>query len=651
MAPAQPHSPRLAAGWQALEKNELAAAEAAARNVLAQDPQDIESQRLLGASLLFQDRFQEALAPLLLAHQRGPARGTGHRLGYCYLALGDFGSAVQVLEREVQAYPDLVNARTALGVALVQLSRREEALPVFLEAARLDPGSAEAHTNAGNLLAELGRYDEALVYLRRAVAARPGLADLHFNLGIALQKLKRHDEAIESLQAALDIAPRMPYALGHRVWNELASCRWAALEDGVGELRRQVREQGIPAAPFTLVGAADDAQAQRRCAELHVRASLPVPPPLWRGERYRHGRIRVAYLSADFCEHATAYLAAGLFERHDRSAFETVAVSYGPDDGSPMRARLARAFDRFLDVRSFDDAHVARLLREMEIDIAVDLKGHTTDARFGILAHRPAPVQVAWLGYPGTCGAGFIDYVLADRFVLPEAEQRHWTEKVVYLPECYQVNDATRAISERVPSRAAAGLPEAGFVFCCFNNSYKVRSPLFEAWMRLLGEVPGSVLWLLEDNAAARRNLEREAHARGVEPSRLVFGPRLAHAEHLARHRLADLFLDTLPFNAHTGASDALWAGLPLLTCAGSTFAGRVAGSLLHAVGLPELVTQSLSDYEALALRLARDPRRLAELRERLAAARGTAPLFDTDRFRQHLEAAYREMLRARAPA
>lgn len=637
-------------GWRALEADDPAAAEGHARRALARDAGDLDALRLLGASLLFQERFQEALEPLRFAHQQGPGRGTGHRLGYCYLALGDFGSAVQVLEREVQAYPDLINARTALGVALVQLSRREEALPVFLEAARLDPGSAEAHTNAGNVLAELGRHEEALAHLRQAVCAQPGLADLHFNLGVALQRLKRHEEAAQSLQAALAIAPRMPYALGHRVWNELASCRWAALEDEVAELRRQVRNEGIPAAPFTLVGATDDAQAQRRCAELHVRASLTAPPPLWRGEPYRHARIRVAYLSADFCEHATAYLAAGLFERHDRSAFETVAVSYGPDDGSPMRARLTRAFDRFVDVRTLDDARVARLLREMEIDIAVDLKGHTTDARFGILAHRPAPVQVAYLGYPGTCGAGFIDYVLADRFVLPEAEQRHWTEKVVYLPDCYQVNDATRAISERVPGRAAAGLPEAGFVFCCFNNSYKVRAPLFEVWMRLLRELRGSVLWLLEDNAPARRNLEREARARGVDPARLVFGPRLPHAEHLARHRLADLFLDTLPCNAHTGASDALWAGLPLLTCAGGTFAGRVAGSLLHAAGLPELVTRSLIDYEALALQLARDPRRLAELRQRLALARGTAPLFDTDRFRRHLEAAYREMLRARAP-
>ncbi|MGH8723060.1 MAG: tetratricopeptide repeat protein, partial [Burkholderiales bacterium] len=338
---------------------------------------------------------------------------------------------------------------------------------------------------------------------------------------------------------------------------------------------------------------------QRRCAELHVRSSTPAPsPPLWNGERYGHARIRVAYLSADFCEHATAYLMAGLFECHDRSGFETVAISYGPDDGSPMRARLARAFDRFVDARVLPDARIARLLRDMEIDIAVDLKGLTTDTRFGILAHRPAPVQVAYLGYPGTCGAGFIDYVLADRFVLPEAERRHWTEKVAYLPDCYQVNDAAQSIAARVPDRAAAGLPEAGFVFCSFNNSYKILPRLFDVWMRLLRAVPGSVLWLLEDNAIARLNLEREAASRGIDAARLVFAPRLPHAEHLARHRLADLFLDTLPVNAHTGASDALFAGLPLVTCAGKAFAGRVAGSLLHAVGLPELVVHALPEYE-----------------------------------------------------
>jgi predicted O-linked N-acetylglucosamine transferase (SPINDLY family) len=635
-------------GWRALEADDFAGAEAHARRALAQDASDLEALRLLGASLLYQARYAEALGPLEAAHRAAPHKGSGHRLGYCQLALGDFAGAAQVLRREVQEFPDLVNAHLALGVALVQLQRQEEALAAFLEAARLDPGSAEAHTNAGNVLAALGRHDEALAHLRQAAQAQPGLADPHFNLGVALQRLKRHEEAIASFQAALDIAPRMPYALGHRLWNELSLCRWDAIGPGSAELRRRVRDEGLAVAPFTFLALTDDPQEQRLCAEQHLRKALPaLAAPLWRGERYRHDRIRVAYLSADFCEHATAYLAAGLFERHDRSRFETVALSYGADDRSPMRSRLARAFDKFVDVRALSDAHVARLLRDMEIDIAVDMKGHTTEARIGILAHRPAPVQVAYLGYPGTSGAGFIDYVLADRFVLPEIEQQHWTEKVVYLPDCYQVNDAGRAIAEQTPTRAEAGLPERAFVFCCFNNSYKILPRTFDVWMRLLRELHGSVLWLLEDNAGARVNLEREARARGVDPARLVFARRLPHAGHLARHRLADLFLDTLPCNAHTGASDALWAGLPLVTCAGSTFAGRVAGSLLHAVGLPELATRSLAEYEALALQLASDRGRLRLLRERLAANRGAAPLFDTERFRQNLESAYRAMWQA----
>jgi predicted O-linked N-acetylglucosamine transferase (SPINDLY family) len=635
-------------GWRALEADDFAAAEAHARRALAQNAADAEALRLLGASLLYQARYAEALGPLEAAHRAAPHKGSGHRLGYCHLALGDFAGAAQVLQREVQAFPDLVNAHLALGVALVQLQRQEDALTAFLEAARLDPGSVEAHTNAGNVLAALGRHDEALAQLRQAAQAQPGLADLHFNLGVALQRLKRHEEAIDSFQAALGIAPRMPYSLGHRLWNELSLCRWDAIGPGSAELRRQVRDEGLAVAPFTFLALSDDPQEQRLCAELHLRKALPaLAAPLWRGERYRHDRIRVAYLSADFCEHATAHLAAGLFERHDRSRFETVALSYGADDRSPMRSRLARAFDKFVDVRALSDAHVARLLRDMEIDIAVDMKGHTTEARIGILAHRPAPVQVAYLGYPGTSGAGFIDYVLADRFVLPEIEQQHWTEKVVYLPDCYQVNDAGRAIAEQTPTRAEAGLPERAFVFCCFNNSYKILPRTFDVWMRLLRELHGSVLWLLEDNAGARVNLEREARARGVDPARLVFARRLPHAGHLARHRLADLFLDTLPCNAHTGASDALWAGLPLVTCAGSTFAGRVAGSLLHAVGLPELATRSLAEYEALALQLASDRGRLRLLRERLAANRGAAPLFDTERFRQNLESAYRAMWQA----
>jgi predicted O-linked N-acetylglucosamine transferase (SPINDLY family) len=366
--------------------------------------------------------------------------------------------------------------------------------------------------------------------------------------------------------------------------------------------------------------------------------------PLWNGAIRHHDRLRIAYLSSDFCSHALSFLMAELFEIQDRARFEVLGISFGPDDQSDTRARLVRAFDQFHDVRSESDLDVAKLLNDLHVDIAIDLNGHTRGARSGILAHRAAPIQVSYLGYPGTMGADFIDYVIADKTVLPFDRQPFYTEKIVHLPDCYQVNDSKRQIAARTPTRHEAGLPDEGFVFLCINNNYKITRPVFDVWMRLLGAVEGSVLWLLQDNADAKENLRKGAAARGIDPARLVFAGRLEPAEYLARYRLADLFVDTLPYNAHTTASDALWAGLPLLTCRGASFAGRVATSLLHAAGLPELATSDLGEYEALALRLATDATLLRGLRHRLAQNRATCPLFDTDRFRRHIESAYTTM-------
>jgi predicted O-linked N-acetylglucosamine transferase (SPINDLY family) len=356
-----------------------------------------------------------------------------------------------------------------------------------------------------------------------------------------------------------------------------------------------------------------------------------------------HDKIRLGYYSADFHSHATAYLAAELFERHDRERFEVVAFSFGPSrPEDPMQRRLRGAFDEFLEVDRLSDAEVVRLSREREIDIAVDLKGFTQNERHRIFAYRAAPVQVNYLGYPGTLGAPYMDYLVADPILIPEMSREHYAEKIAYLPHSYQPNDRHRPIAERVFTRAELGLPEAGFVFCCFNNAYKITPETFDSWMRILQRVEGSVLWLL----AGSENLRREAQARGVSGRRLVFAGRMDLPEHLARLRLADLFLDTLPYNAHTTASDALWAGLPVLTCLGESFAGRVAASLLNAVGLPELITHSREQYEALAC----DPRRLGELRARLAENRSRAPLFDTALFTRHLEDAYLQMYRREQP-
>lgn len=636
---------KLSAGWQALERNDFRIAEQVAHEALAVQPQDGEALYLLGSVLLFENRFEHALKPLEEALRLAPGRGVGHRLGYCYLALGNLTAAEDVLRREVRAYPDLIHAYNALGVALIRQQKRDEALAVFREAARRDPGSAEANSNVANVLAELGREAEALPFLQNAAAANPGLADVQHNFGVLLQALRLHEEAIDRFEAALRLEPRLPYSLSYLVWNELAICRWKALAERTVVLRRQVNEDGIAAAPFVHLTLDTLPQEQRRCAERHVREQVGrLPTALWRGEIYRHKKIRVAYLSADFGEHATAYLAARLFELHDRSAFEIVALSYGRDDGSPMRTRLERSFDRFIDARNVADADAARALRALDIDIAVDLKGHTTGARPAILAYRPAPVQVNYLGFPGTMGAPFIDYLVADRFVLPPEEQGFYSEKVIYLPDCYQVNDHQRPVAPLRSTRLDVGLPASGFVFCCFNNSYKITPPVFAVWMRLLAALPGSVLWLLEDNPVAPGNLRAAAAAAGVAPARLIFAPRVPHGEHLARHRLADLFLDTLPCNAHTTASDALWAGLPVLTTAGQTFAGRVAASLLHAVGVPELVMSSLPDYERMALRLASEPALLAEVRQKLVRERAHAPLFDTERFCRNIETAYLTM-------
>jgi predicted O-linked N-acetylglucosamine transferase (SPINDLY family) len=349
-------------------------------------------------------------------------------------------------------------------------------------------------------------------------------------------------------------------------------------------------------------------------------------------------------VSGELREQATSYLAAGLFECHDRNKFEILALSTGINDGSPMRRRLEAAFDSIVDVQLESDRTVAELIRRREVDILVNLNGFFGVERTGIFALRPCPIQVNYLGYPGTMGADYIDYVIADKFVIPMDQHEHYAEKVVYLPETYQVNDRKRRVSDRPVTRAEFGLPELGFVFCCFNNSHKLTPSMFAIWMRLLSQIDGSVLWLLEANDAVNTALKRAAEERGVSGTRIMFAPFADLAEHLARQRLADLFLDTLPHNAHTTASDALWVGLPVLTCMGSTFAGRVAGSLLHSAGVPDLITHSLEEYEAVALRLAREPALLRTLKARLARNRDTCPLFDTARFTRHIEAAYMDM-------
>jgi len=397
---------------------------------------------------------------------------------------------------------------------------------------------------------------------------------------------------------------------------------------------------------FPVLGLTDSLQLQHQAAQIYTTSLFPPDDSL--GEipvKNRSGKIKLGYYSADLHNHATAYLMAELFERHDKSKFELFAFSFGPDTQDEMRARLVLAFDNFIDVRLQSDKDVAQLSRELGIDIAIDLKGYTTGARPRIFSYRVAPIQASYLGYPGTLGASYIDYLIADPILIPAESQAYYSEKIAYLPNSYQVNDRKRAISSRRFTKQELGLPEEGFVFCCFNNNFKITPDMLDTWVRILNAVEGSVLWLFEDNAAAGRNLREQAALRGLDASRLVFAPRMNLPDHLARHEAADLFLDTLPCNAHTTASDALWAGLPVLTCTGQAFASRVAASLLHAIELPELVTTNIKEYEDLAVELAHNPTKLQQLKDKLAANRLTTPLFDTELFASNLENCYSSML------
>jgi protein O-GlcNAc transferase len=582
-------------------------------------------------------RHQEAVADFAKAISINPTSADAfHNKGRSLARLQQHALSLDAFQRAIALKPGLVEAWYGAAAALIELKRYDEAIRAYGGTLELKPDLVQAWVSRGNILAALKRYDEALSDYDRALAINPHFSDAWRGRGdvfAARQQLAQAQFAHEQSRA-------VQTADAERVLAKLTACDWADLDQEVSQLLSKIGTQRAACGPFTTLclptSPADQLQYARRYVELQ-----PPVAPTCRGDVYSHDRIRIAYVSADFHDHATAYLMAGLFEQHDKARFEITAISFGPDQKSDARDRIEGAFEHFLDVREKSAQEIVEIVRSIETDIAVDLKGFTKNAKPYVFACRMAPIQVNFLGYPGTIGANYMDYILADQTVIPECDFAHYSEKVAWLPDSYQVNDDRRRISERTPTRRECGLPESGFVFCCFNNSFKITPSVFDVWMRLLKEIDRSVLWLFEANITATHNLRREAQCRGVSPDRLVFAKRIPVADHLARLRQADLFLDNLPYNAHTTASDALWAGVPIVTCLGSTFAGRVAGSLLKAIGLRELITTSLEDYEALALKIARDPSRLAALKAKLAHNRGTYPLFDTKRFARHIEAAY----------
>ncbi len=619
---------------------------AAYDRILAENDQDVEAHYNRGIVFLQVGRHTDALecCDRVLAVEPEDADAHNNR-AIALKELGRLEEAAEACNRALTLRADFPEALINRGNVLRALDRYTAALSSYDQALSLAPSNVDAWNGRGNVLADLKQLDEAISAYDRAIALAPDHAEAHVNRGGVLSELKRHAEAIESFERGLALAPDHPHALSGLATSALAICDWTRTAALSKMLAGHVLTRKSCINPQTFLGYSDDPALQLACARNYIAMRLPAAPGRPHLPTYRHDKIRLAYVSADFRQHATSYLAAELFELHDRSRFEVMGFSIGLNDASDMRVRLVKAFDAFHDVHTKNDGEIAGLLRELEIDIAVDLTAHLHNSRPGIFAHRSAPVQVSYLVYPGTLGADFMDYIIGDKIVLPFAEEPFYCERIVHLPDCYQPNDSKRAISAQTPLRADMGLPADAFVFCCFNNPYKITEPVFDVWMSVLQAVDGSVLWLLRDDVRTEDNLRREAANRGVDPDRLVFAERLDSARHLARHRLADLFLDTLPYNAHTTASDALWAGLPVLTCRGKSFPGRVAASLLNAMGLDDLVTDTLADYERLAIELARNAAHFRELRERTARNRLTSPLFDAARYCRHIEAAYKQMM------
>ncbi len=662
------------------QAGKLDEAEAIYNAVLRQQPDNASVLHDLGVVHAQRGEFSRAAELIRKAVEIAPGKAAYHStLGNIFTDLGLHEDAVTSHERALAITPDSAEVLVNRGTALFRGGRHEAAMASFARALAIRPEYVDAHCNCGSVLASLKRYTEAIASYDRAIAIDPGCAEAFADRGVALVELGRYDEALRSYDRALtiradypdalnnrgvlfmmmrsyeraaqnfsqlvELAPDFSHALDNRYRANLLACNWKSHVADREYLCAQVRAGKRAVQPFAFLALSDNGADILTCAQTFVaHVYPPSAKALWTGERYQHDRIRIAYLSADLREHAVSYLIADLIAQHDKARFEVSAWSFGPGVEDDMRARLRKSFEQFYDVEHWTDTEIATRLRAQEIDIVVDLMGFTQGSRTAILAHRAVPIQVNYIGYVSTMGASYMDYIMGDADVIPVEHEAFYAEKVARLPDVYQVNDSKRVIAERTPSRAEVGLPETGFVFCCFNNNYKITPAVFDIWIRLLKRIEGSVLWLIEGSATVSRNLRSEAEARGVRADRLVFAKYAQPPEYLARYRLADLFLDTLPYNAGATASDALWVGLPVLTCMGNAFPGRMAASLLRAVGLPELITGNYADYEAMAIKLATTPALLGALKAKLAQNKSTHPLFDVDRFTRHIESAYTTM-------
>jgi len=568
-----------------------------------------------------------------------------HNLGNAFKGLKQLDQALASVERAIAIKPSYAEAYNTHGSVLRAKRRIADAIKSFEKAISIKPNFEEAYNNLGNAQKEVKMLDAAMASYQKAISIKPHFAEAYNNLGNTQKELKMLEAAITSFEKVFAINPEYEHLLGLLVHLKMQIGDWSQFEFHKAELSKRICDRKKVANPFAIHALIDSPELQKLCAESYIEEAYAYNDslgPLLKKDPNK--KIRVAYFSGDFRNHPVSFLTAELFELHDKTQFETYAFSFGNNKEDEMRTRLKCSFDHFIDIDERDDREAAKLARDLSIDIAVDLGGFTAGTRTGIFAFRVAPIQLSYIGYLGTMGADYMDYLIADKTIIPTHSQAFYSEKIIYLPS-YQANDSKREISEKVFSRQELGLPEKGFVFCCFNNNYKILPSTFCGWMRILNAVKGSCLFLYGDNNIIEKNLKLNAEKMGISQDRIVFGGRISREEYLARYRSCDLFLDTTPYNAGTTASDALWAGLSVLTLMGESFASRVAASLLNAIDLPELITTSQDQYEALAIRLATHPEELGNIKNKLSKNRLSTPLFDTPLFTKHLETAYLKMM------
>ena len=566
-------------------------------------------------------------------------------LNFIHFKNKDFSTALDFINKAIKLNPNFAEAYNEQGNALNELKKLEEAIKSYDNAIKINPKYADAYYNKGLVLHELKKLESAVENYDKAIKIDPKHIMSHNNKGFALQQLKKVDASLKSYNEAYKINPNFNFLFGKLIHTKNKLCNWETFNKEINSLKEKLNTNKIASLPFSILSLYDSPLLQKKTSEMYIKETFPkknILKPITKN--LKNKKIRLGYYSGDFYNHAMSYLLAKLFELHDKSKFEIIAFSFSPERNDEMSKRISSSFDRFIKVNFKTDKEIAELSRELKIDIAIDLMCFTTNSRTGIFSEKCAPIQINYLGYPGTSGASFIDYIIADKTLIPKENQKYYSEKIIYLPNTYQVRDSTQKISNKIFTKDELNLPKNSFVFCCFNQNYKITPSVFDIWMRLLKKVEKSVLWLIKDNDVAAYNLKKEAEKRGVASDRIIFAEHIPISEHLARHKVADLFVDTFPYTAHTTCSDALWSGLPVITRMGQSFASRVAGSLLNAVNLKELITKTEKEYENLILKLSKNPKKLKEIKNKLKKNRLKEPLFDSKLYTKKIEHAYKKI-------